>query len=366
MISVRPTSRTRSRLCRRTGLVAVSEIAVMIVMLASLFWLGSQFMTALTNDAAASNSKGSSERRVYRLSLDDQGQRLWVYRPVDGVVQINVESCRVEKSLPLPGAELSAVAHSRDGSTSLLCSIDGTVALFRDGTEPTIDQFKLTDEMIFDASVSRDGGVAICVTSCGGVICWIDDKIEVRTFKYKLPAGAALVKISVNSAGNRLYVARLDGTVSIHVPETGALQDTILRIKDQLGCESGCTAFAFTEDERLIGVATLAGQVRVFDIATGSVTLCKGSISNRYSSDRPTAIAISPDGRRIAVATNMSADVDIWALDSGEPAGRLHGHDGIVRAVQFDPNSNRLYTGSYDGTIREWQLAGCSQLRVVE
>ncbi len=41
----------------RRGLVAVNEIAVMLILMASLLWLGSQFVASATNDPASPKGK---------------------------------------------------------------------------------------------------------------------------------------------------------------------------------------------------------------------------------------------------------------------------------------------------------------------
>jgi WD40 repeat protein len=350
----------------RQGLIAVSEVLVMVIIVMGLFALASQLAFAINSDAtSASKSNACSDRGVYRVSIDDDGRRMWVYRPREGIVHMDLATSEIEQSLPLSGKEICTVAHSRDGSTTLLCGLDGTAVMFRDGHDVEFAEVGQFSHMIVDATVSNDGSVALCITSKGKVLGWKREGSEVRNFVYNLPTGSVVVRTGLNSAGTRLYVARLDGIVTFHSPETGSPIACELKVDEQwrAGCE--CTTFAWSDDERLFGLATSAGRVRVYELATARV-ICEGSVENSFSTTRPTTMAISPDGQRLAVATNTTTVISLWDLTSGEPTARLHGHDGIVRTLQFSPMSEMLYSGSYDGTIREWSMHSNTQLRIIE
>ena len=69
-------------------------------------------------------------------------------------------------------------------------------------------------------------------------------------------------------------------------------------------------------------------------------------------SDR--AVAFSPDGKRLAVATG----VGIWIYDGQtyHELALLTGHTGVVRTVAFSPDGKILASGEEDGTIKLWNL----------
>jgi WD40 repeat protein len=350
----------------RQGLVAVSEVLVMAIVVTGLFALASQLTIAINSDAtSASKSNACSDRGVYRVSIDGDGRRMWVYRPREGIVHMELATSEIEQSLPLSGREISTVAHSRDGSTTLLCGLDGTAVMFCDGHDVEFAEVGQSSEMIVDAAVSHNGSISLCITSTGKVLGWIREGSEVRNFVYNLPIGSPILRTGLNSAGTQLYVARIDGVVTFHSPETGSSAACELNVDEKWRAGGECTTFTWSDDERLFGLATSAGRVRVYELATGRV-VCDGSVENAFSTTRPTTMAISPDGQRLAVATNTCTVISLWDLRSGEPTARLHGHDGIVRTLQFSPKSDMLYSGSYDGTIREWSMHSNSQLRILE
>lgn len=67
-------------------------------------------------------------------------------------------------------------------------------------------------------------------------------------------------------------------------------------------------------------------------------------------------IAFSPDGSRIATASN-DGNVRIWNANSPGPPRVFRGHVGQVWSVAFSPDGSKLLTAGYDGTARVWDLA---------
>lgn len=64
------------------------------------------------------------------------------------------------------------------------------------------------------------------------------------------------------------------------------------------------------------------------------------------------AIAISPDGRRVASGHDA---VYVWKLSDGERLGKLRGHRGDAMSVAWSPDGKRLASGGAAGTILIWK-----------
>ncbi len=74
------------------------------------------------------------------------------------------------------------------------------------------------------------------------------------------------------------------------------------------------------------------------------------------SSNRVWAVAFSPDGKAVAMATLGNA-VELWDPATGDSIGQPLKHPGELYDVAFSPDSKTVLTGSADKTARLWNLA---------
>jgi WD40 repeat protein len=75
-------------------------------------------------------------------------------------------------------------------------------------------------------------------------------------------------------------------------------------------------------------------------------------------------VAFDPQGRRI-VSGSYDGTVRVWDVDSGRELACLSGHEGEVQSVAFDPRGRRIVSGSWDGTVRVWDVDSGACLEVI-
>src|SRR5206468_1064658 len=88
------------------------------------------------------------------------------------------------------------------------------------------------------------------------------------------------------------------------------------------------------------------GEVLLFDTSTGEVRTRLPA-----GRDRVTAIAFSPKGDRLAVASGTAGqghEVRLWQGTFTGPGTLATRHDDVIQVMTFSPDGKILATGSYD------------------
>jgi dipeptidyl aminopeptidase/acylaminoacyl peptidase len=73
------------------------------------------------------------------------------------------------------------------------------------------------------------------------------------------------------------------------------------------------------------------------------------------------SVAFSPDGSLLAISGKYDGELWLWRMGiDQEPWLELKGHENLVTNLAFSPDGRQLTSGSWDGTIRLWDVASCS------
>lgn len=122
------------------------------------------------------------------------------------------------------------------------------------------------------------------------------------------------------------------------------------------GCTDGVSEISFSPTSDLMAVSSWDNQTRIYDVQSNSFT---GSITatpkSSISSDAPVlGCCWSADGSKVFSA---GADKLVRALDvaTGQSVS-LSGHSDTVRSVRWCPALSVLVSGSWDRTLRYWDL----------
>jgi WD40 repeat protein len=190
--------------------------------------------------------------------------------------------------------------------------------------------------------------------------------------------------------GRTLATVGFDRQLKLYEAATGDLSTV-------LACPGAdMRAVTFSADGSLMATAGRNGQLRVWD------TSVQGVVFDRAVPDRRIrTLAFSSDGLHLALAGDMphvlfvdsrsgqplgtlpnpagrvlsmvytapqtlatgSSDnsIQLWDVTTGREERRLTGHRGSVSSLAFEPRAGLLVSGSYDTTVRVWQLAGEGQ-----
>lgn len=78
---------------------------------------------------------------------------------------------------------------------------------------------------------------------------------------------------------------------------------------------------------------------------------------------RPDAVALSDDGKYVAIA-DSDWQIKVYFAESGILAATLFGHEGRIHSLEFANDSDLLASGSSDHTARIWSVGQQKQIRI--
>jgi WD40 repeat protein len=116
------------------------------------------------------------------------------------------------------------------------------------------------------------------------------------------------------------------------------------------------SALAYSNDGTWVGASTRTGTVAVFRAGTGEVA-ARFNTSGAGRAVRLDALAISPDGSRVAVAP-VSAPPELWDVASAKRRAILTTPFGGSNALDFSPDGTRLASADEDTGIRLYDAEG--------
>jgi WD40 repeat protein/serine/threonine protein kinase len=117
-------------------------------------------------------------------------------------------------------------------------------------------------------------------------------------------------------------------------------------------------AVAISPDGRLLAMGG-PREARGIDLATGAIKFTVSNLGGEV-----TALAFSPEaGGPLAIGTSVSdGAIRLFDPASGNPTGRLIGHNALVLSLRFTKDGKRLVSTSGDHTVRVWDVPSRSAL----
>jgi WD40 repeat protein/serine/threonine protein kinase len=144
-----------------------------------------------------------------------------------------------------------------------------------------------------------------------------------------------------DAAGDRLASSAFDGTVRVWDVNLGT-QLASLPLPDS-------SVVTFSPIEPSLAVGTNGGSIAIIAVPGGRVIHLLSGHSSAVS-----ALAFSPDGKRLMSAADNDRTAYLWDVVSGAQVLSFAGHSGGIKSVCFAPDGDAVATGSRDGTVRVW------------
>jgi WD40 repeat protein len=149
--------------------------------------------------------------------------------------------------------------------------------------------------------------------------------------------------LAFHPQGQWLASASVAGTVRVWDAEK---RQAVRTLTDHQGAVVGVSWHA--DGQQLIAL-TEAGVVKFWEAATGKL------LRTFQVPGDCTSLARSPDGRFLAIA-HRDGTIGVREVGSGQERHLLRGHVGAVMALLYDSDGRRLFSASWDRSVKLWEL----------
>lgn len=294
----------------------------------------------------------SGLRGVAGAAFSPDGDRVLLGDASTGAAQVwdvSPAGSREWVTVTTPQQALQGADFTADGNAVVVGSPDGRVAVVDLRTGRTVRQSRPYDAAVALLRTSPDGAL-VAGFAAGATRVWsLADAGE----RFAVALGPAL-GLSWSGDGSVLAVTTQEGVLHL-VDRAGVVQPAPPQAPGDR-----VTAAAFSADGRLLMTAhrtarsgaPRAAYVEVWDRS-------RSELVRRWTTGTD-ALAVGPDGRRVALA-QPDGDIALWDTASGRQTGTLVGHVGPVWDLAFDADGDQLATSGQDATVRLWDLRSVSE-----
>ncbi|MCX7872153.1 MAG: protein kinase [Verrucomicrobiae bacterium] len=308
---------------------------------------------------ATSGSELSSwtahESTVYTLNFSFDSKKLATGGFDQAIKLWEIPSCAHLATFYGHHNEVWSVAFSRDSKWIASGSKDSTAKLWQATVD--IQENTLTNAML-PLGFSPSGNKLLALSFDKTLQMW--DVVNKRLISNPYPEynDSDRTGFAISKDANTLVVGRRSGIVDII-----SLKEKKL-VKSFESHTEPVIWLYISDDSSRLATAT-AGEIKVWDLHTGSLILKKGEDESLSPGEKFSGpLLISSDGR-ILLGTGPGYTVELWELPSGTKISTCRGHKWTIWDAKFFPDMRFLVTAGTDGTARVWDIYSGDQVAIL-
>jgi WD40 repeat protein len=260
------------------------------------------------------------------------------------------------------GASIQSIAYAADGSTLASAAEDGSIFLWDPATGKRRAGCLGHEDIVYAVTFSPDAKVLASASKDGTARIW-DARTGKELHRFAAKASHTVRSVAFSTDGRWLIAgtgigdgrSRFGGVGAVCVWEIGTW-----RMVRSIDLPGTVVVVAVSPDGTRLAVATDApGPILLFDPSTGEE---KGRLSGPQRN--VFTLAFSPSGKFLAAGSYASGEKDttdvpliVWDLATGKEFFRSKGDNQPVTSVAFSPDGKTLAGGTARGTSFLWELA---------
>ncbi len=288
-------------------------------------------------------------RRLVILTVGILGVTAWAAAG-EPITKDNVTRIRWLQTLPNQGRTAFGLAFSAEGRYFASSTLDGAVQLWECSTWQIVREFTSPDRAAWSLRFSPD---TAWLASGGGTVWDIDSG---RTL-FSLPHG----HLAALSPDGAWMVAVDDGRQTVELWRTADR-----RLEREFSAGAMTNRVAVSPDGRLIALALQTlGPVGITDLAVGVSRAESGEqVWNLQGhTDIVHGLAFSPDGRLVGAAS-MDRAVRLWDVETGRLVRTLAA-GGELYDIAFSPDGSLVAVATVSRAVELWSVEDGLRLRVL-
>jgi WD40 repeat protein len=256
--------------------------------------------------------------------------KLWDVAAGKELRAFDLKNNRLECVAFSPDGRLVAVGGSVERIEGAFRTTAGVARLFEADTGKELLTLQGHKEAVKSLTFSPDGRLLATASGDGAVALWdVTTGQEVRALKGH---AGAVTAVAFSPDGKHLATAGADRTARLWDAASGEVARTLR------GHEGAVHHVAFAPDGRTVATAGEDRRAVLWDVATGKQRFAAEGAGPAL------ALAYSPDGRVLAVASGAKGAGQVRLLDAarGKVLGQVGSDKGRCLGVAFSPDGRRL------------------------
>ncbi|KAK8164707.1 WD40-repeat-containing domain protein [Phyllosticta citrichinensis] len=291
---------------------------------------------------------------MYTVSKDGALFR-WEYLPRNDVDEDEAEGTErwriAEKHFFLQNnATVTCAAFHAESNLLVVGFSNGIFGIYELPEFSTIQTLSISQNDIDYVTINKTGEwLAFGASKLGQLLVW-----EWQSESYILKQQGhfdSMNSIVYSPDGQRIVTCADDGKIKVWDTASGFCIVTFTEHT------SGVTACEFAKRGNVLFTASLDGSVRAWD-------LIRYRNFRTFTAPRRLAfssIAVDPSGEVICAGSRDDPDIHVWSVQTGQLLDTLSGHEAPVSSLAFAPNGGNVVSGSWDHTVRIWDIFAKTQ-----